>query len=229
MASLYDKTFDFNNDVFRNIVSLRESVDLFADLTDGDEFLSEVAVTAEMRVKADIPTGMIERGFHYSTAIAYPFEAEPCLSSRYGTGAFGVWYGSLELDTTIHETAYHMMREELRVEGLKGPIVRERAVYLVHCRAVLIDLRGKEKRFPGLIAQDYSLTHEIGERMHTEGHPGLLAPSARCTGTNLVSFTPSILSDPRQNCFLTYYCYPEKGLISIESRPGDPPMEMTIS
>jgi hypothetical protein len=214
--------------VFRNIVSLRESVDLFAELAEGDEFLSEVAVTTEMRVKANIPPDIIQRGFHYSTAIAYPFEAEPYLNSRYGTGAFGVWYGSLEINTTIHETAYHMLQEELRIEGLKGPVIRERAVYLVRCRAVLIDLRGKEKHFPGLIAQDYGLTHEIGERMHSEGHPGLLAPSARCAGANLVSFNPSILSNPRQHCFLTYHCYPEKRLITVERRPGDTLLEISI-
>ena len=32
MPGLFDKTCDFNDDLFRNIVSLRESVDLFADL-----------------------------------------------------------------------------------------------------------------------------------------------------------------------------------------------------
>lgn len=221
MPSLFDKTCDFDDDLFRNIVSLRESVDLFSDLTDGDEFQSEVAITAEMRVKSEIPAGVIQRGFHYTTAIGYPFETDPYLCSRYGNGAFGVWHGSLELETTIHETAYHMIREEQRVEGLKGPIVRERAVYFVHCRAVLIDLRGKEKLFPRLIAQDYSFTHEIGERLHGEGHPGLLAPSARCEGTNLASFTPSILSNPRQHCYLTYRCYPERQTVVVERQPGE--------
>jgi hypothetical protein len=226
MPSLFDKTCDFNDDLFRNIVSLRESVDLFSDLTDGDEYSSEVAITAEMRVKTEIPTGLVKRGFHYTTAIGYPFETDPYLSSRYGNGAFGVWYGSLELETTIHETAYHMIQEELRVEGSKGPIIRERAVYIVHGRAVLIDLRGKEKQFPGLIAQDYSLTHQIGERLHSEGHPGLLAPSARCKGTNLASFTPSILSNPRNHCYLTYRCYPERQSVTVERVPDEIFMEI---
>jgi hypothetical protein len=221
MPGLFDKTCDFNDDLFRNIVSLRESTDLFSDLTDGDEYQSEVAMIAEMRVKSEIPPDIIQRGFHYTTAIGYPFEADPYLSSRYGNGAFGVWYGSLELETTIHETAYHMIREELRVEGIKGPIIRERAVYLVQCRAVLIDLRGKGKYFPGLTAQDYSFTHQIGERLHSEGHPGLLAPSARCNGTNLASFTPSILGNPRAHCCLTYRCYPERQSVSVERLPGE--------
>lgn len=229
MPTLFDKTCDFDDDLFRNVVSLREAVDLFSDLTDGDEYQSEVAVSAEMRVKSEIPPGVIDRGFYYTTAIGHPFETDPYLCSRYGNGSFGVWYGSLELETTIHETAYRMIKEELRVEGTKGPIIRERAVYLVHCRAVLIDLRGKEKHFPGLIANEYSFTHQISERLHNEGHPGLLVPSARCIGTNLASFTPTILSNPRHHCYLTYRCYPEQRLVSVERQRGETLMEIRLT
>lgn len=228
MPSLFDKTCDFDDDLYRNIVSLRESVDLFSDLTDGSEFWSEVAAHAEMRVKSGIPAGIIQRGFHYTTAIGYPFETDPYLCSRYGNGSFGVWYGSLELETTIHETACHMLREEQRVEGVTGPIIRERAVYLVHCRAVLIDLGGKEKQFPGLVADDYSLTHQIGERLHTEGHPGLLVPPARCTGTNCAAFTPSILGNPRDYCYLTYLCHPERQSVTIERKEGEAMLEIRV-
>jgi hypothetical protein len=73
VQSLFDKTVDFNDDVFRNITSLRESEDLFDDLSDGHEFLSNVARTVEMKVKSTIPPGIISRGFHYTTAIDYPF------------------------------------------------------------------------------------------------------------------------------------------------------------
>lgn len=221
MKALFDRSVDFNSDVFRNINSLRESCDLFDDLAEGSAFANSVAVAAEMRVKSGMPTGSINRGFLYSTAIGYPFETESYLNTRYSNGLFGVWYGSIELDTTIHETAYHMMSDELRIEGNMGIIIRERAVYLVHCTAVLIDLTGKEKKFPGLTGDDYSLTHQIGERLHNEGHPGLLAPSARCKGTNLAAFTPSILSDPRHHCYLTYKCDVAKKSIEVERQPGE--------
>ncbi len=221
MKALFDRSVDFNSDVFRNINSLRESCDLFDDLAEGSAFANSVAVAAEMRVKSGMPTGLINRGFLYSTAIGYPFETESYLNTRYSNGLFGVWYGSIELDTTIHETAYHMMSDELRIEGNMGIIIRERAVYLVHCTAVLIDLTGKEKKFPGLTGDDYSLTHQIGERLHNEGHPGLLAPSARCKGTNLAAFTPSILSDPRHHCYLTYKCDVAKKSIEVERQPGE--------
>ncbi len=221
MKALFDRSVDFGGDVFRNINSLRESRDLFDDIAEGSAFANSVAVAAEMRVKSGMPAGFIERGFLYSTAIGYPFETEPYLNTRYSNGLFGVWYGSIELDTTIHETAYHMMSDELRVYGNTGVIIRERAVYLVHCTAVLIDLTGKEKKFPGLTGDDYSLTHQIGERLHNEGHPGLLAPSARCRGTNLAAFTPSILSSPRHHCYLTYKCDVTKKSIQVERQTGE--------
>lgn len=60
---MFDQSRDFDDDVFRNIVSLRESQNLFADLSGGDESLSRLAVELEMRAKKDIPPGMIHRGF----------------------------------------------------------------------------------------------------------------------------------------------------------------------
>lgn len=221
MKALFDRSVDFNSDVFRNINSLRESRDLFDDLAEGSAYANSVAVAAEMRVKSGMPAGLINRGFLYSTAIGYPFETETYLNTRYSSGLFGVWYGSIEFDTAIHETAYHMMADELRVEGNTGVIIRERAVYQVHCIAVLIDLTGKEKKFPELIGNDYSLTHQIGERLHNEGHPGLLAPSARCKGVNLAAFTPSILSDPRHHCYLAYKFDATKKSILVERQPGE--------
>ena len=88
-------------------------------------------------------------------------------------------------------------------------------------KGVLIDLTGKEKRFPELVSNDYSLTHQIAERLQSEGHPGLLTLSARCKGTNLGAFPPSILSDPRHHCYLTYKCEKAKRSISVERQPGE--------
>lgn len=219
---LFDKTRDFDDDAFRNIVSLRESEDLFSDLSGGNEYLSAVATAAEMRVKSAIPAGFVQRGFHYTTSITYPFEHEPYLRTRYGNGSFGVWYGALALDTTIHETAFHMVKEETGIEGNSGVIIRERAVYLVHCRALLIDLAGKGKTFRGLVSDDYGLTQQIGERLHNEGHPGLLAPSARHEGgTTLVAFTPSVLSNARSFCYLTYSCDLTRRMVTVERQPGE--------
>ncbi|MDX1739172.1 MAG: RES family NAD+ phosphorylase, partial [Alphaproteobacteria bacterium] len=164
--TLFDQTTDFDRKPYRNITSLRESEDLFDDLTDEDEEASAIGAAAEMRVKEKLvprSPAIIHRGFQYSKSIIeYPFEKEPCLSTRFGDGTYGVWYGSIELRTTVYETGYHMIKAELAVDGLDEVIIRERAVYRVRCRAILIDLREKEKSFPKLVANDYGFTQRIG-------------------------------------------------------------------
>ena len=172
---LFDKTTDFDRRPYRIITSLRESEDLFDDLTDGDEEASAIGAEAEMRVKEKLvprSPAVIHRGFQYSKSIIeYPFEKEPYLSTRFGDGTYGVWYGSIEMRTTVYETGYHMIKSELAVEGLDEVIVRERAVYRVSCRVILIDLREKEKGFPKLIADDYGFTQRIGRRINKESNP----------------------------------------------------------
>ncbi|MEA5114158.1 MAG: RES domain-containing protein [Geobacteraceae bacterium] len=163
MCDVFCKLTDFRQDVHRNIVSLRESQDLFDDLRDGDPELSSLAIGIETRVEENIPKGFIERGFHYSQAIGYPFDTQPFMASRYGDGNFGVWYGSVErLVTTIFESTYHMIQYESNIEGLNEIVDRERAVNLIFCEAILFDLVGKEKAFPQLLSNDYSFTQSIG-------------------------------------------------------------------
>lgn len=226
--SLLDRVRDFDGDVHRNIVSLRESDDLFDDLNEGDSSMSLIAVEAESRVKSDIPTGLVQRGFHYTVAIDHPFH-EPYLLTRYGNGAFGVWYGSLDLETTIHETAFHMVKEEVGVEGNVGPIHRERAISLIRCKALLIDISAKASKFPALVSEKCGVTQQIGERLQREGHPGLLAPSARRRGgINLVAFKPEMLSDVRNLCHLNYECDPVRRTVRVERAGGDPLLELSL-
>ena len=219
MENLLINSCDFNEDVYRNIVSLRKSENLFDDLST-DEELTQLAVQVEAKVKSNVPNDLISRGFYYSTAIGYPFQMENTKISRYSDGSFPVWYGSLELDTSIHETAFHMARTELHIEGLDEIVVRERAVYKVNCKAILIDLINKRNAFPQLVAEDYSFTQQIGHRLHREGHPGLLAPSARYTGGNTVIFNHQVLSNVRSYCYLTYQFDPRNKKVTIEREPG---------
>lgn len=219
-ASLLDTTRDFDGDLCRNIVSLRTSKDLFADLSGSEPGLSRTAQTAEMRVKAHVPPGSIARGFHYTTAIEYPFVTEPYLRSRYGDGTFGVWYGALEEETTYAETAFHMIQDENRLEGVNEEIKRERALYHVHGRALLTDLTSKRQSHPELVRDDTTDTLALARRLVGEGHPGLLAPSARCDGTISAIFNPSVLNDPRLQYFLTYRYTPQQQTVLVERLPG---------
>lgn len=226
--SLFEKSLSFDDPVFRNIVSLRVSEDLFDDLTDGDEALGKVAQAAEMRVKnRDCPANWIDRSFHYSAAIEYPFSTDHFMMSRYSDGSFPVWYGSLDLETTVHETVYHMRKfEQAQRRQTRETIYRERAVYQVDLSAVLLDLRGKARRHKALLADDYSVTHAIGRTLSSQGHPGLVAASARCAGSNVVVFNKRVLSSPRVHCYLTYSLNGENFSVQVQRGSGETIMQL---
>jgi len=222
MDDLLSCNWDLNQSIKRNIVSLRISEDLFDDLSEGDDELSNLARELESEVKKDISPTITDRAFHYTTAIEYPFTHEPYLNTRFGDGTYPVWYGAMSLETTIHETAYHMMRSELSIEGLDEIVFRERAVYDIHCRALLINLSGKEAQYPDLITDDYSFTQQLANRLQREGHPGLIAPSARHqNGENVIAFRKEILSNARLLCYLSYAFDPHTRNVTIERQPGD--------
>jgi len=221
MENLFRHTTDFDDILKRNIVSLRSSEDLFDDLNDGDEHASQVGHALTHEVKKDIPSHFLDRGFHYTTAIDYPFSTEPFLQSRYGTGEFPVWYGSLTLETTLYETAFHMFREENKIQHNENVIYRERAVYDVDCKAILLDFRGKETQFPQLISNDYGFTQPVGKRVYEEGHPGLLVPSARTKGANSVIFNRKVLLNARIGCYLNYTLIRDDAKVIIERAPGE--------
>jgi hypothetical protein len=200
---------DVHQDIYRNIVSLRNSENLFDDLSDNSEDW-QAAIDFEIASKptpfiSEAP--IIHRPFEESAwneAIGFPFREWS--KSRYSDGTFGVWYGAATLETSVFETVYHWRNKLLADAGFLHPgISIDRRVHLVRCDAALVDLRSTIERFPLLIASnDYTLTQQIGSRLHREGHPGLVSISARCDGDVFAVLNPDMLSDPRQCCYLTY-------------------------
>lgn len=220
---LFNQNALVDKDTFRNIVSLRESVDLFDDLSDDPDDWA-VAIQAESQTKAGLhlsTPAVIHKGFAYNTAIAYPFLTKPFLHTRFGDGSFGVWYGSMDLVTTIYETCYHIYNAIISSEGYPKFLKQERAVYTVHCDGILIDLTGRTADCPDLISNEYSFCHFIGKKLQKEGQPGILYTSARLsTGQNIAVFNPRILNDPQNNCFLTYIFSMSDKTIRIERVAG---------
>ncbi len=216
---------DTHRDLRRNIVSLRESRNLFDDLS-GDPAEQALAQQVESAVKPlqyRSPTPVIHRPFEeaeWFNAIGWPFQHWQ--SSRYSDGSFGAWYGADSVEATVHETAYHWYHGLLLdAEGYAAEAVAiERRVYNVACAALILDLRPRVEAFPALLHKtDYAFTHQVGARLRREGHPGLLAPSVRYSkGLNYVVFNPAVLSRPRVNCLLTYRLKGEH--ILVEKRPG---------
>lgn len=215
---------DTHDDLYRNIVSLRMSEDLFNDLSDDPQDW-QAAIELELECKPPTFTSrnpIIHRSFEEATwndAIGYPFQN--WMRSRYSDGTFGIWYGADSVETTVFETAHHWRFGLLEDAGFIAPGIRiERKVYRIRCDAALVDLRGVVTRFTALIdPHDYTLTHQTGSRLHREGHPGLVSRSARCDGDIYAVLNPDVLSDPRQSCHLTYVTTPE-GIV-VERTPGE--------
>lgn len=214
---------EIRRDLYRNIVSLRTSQDLFDDLSDNPADW-QAAIHLEMSHKPPqfrSAQPVIDRPFEQAehlSAVRYPFDH--WAQSRFSSGRFGVWYGSSALSTTIHETVYHWRQGLLADAGWADTegVSIERRIHLVHCRGALINLLPKASEWPALRANDYSACQSFGARLHHEGHPGLWTGSARCDGTNAAIFTPRILSNPRTQCFLTYRI--EDGAVAVRREAG---------
>lgn len=215
---------DIRRDLLRNIVSLRQSQDLFDDLS-ADPAEWQLAQTVEDNVKPPLyrsPTPVIHRPFEdaaWFNAIGWPFRHWQ--ASRFSDGSYGVWYGSDTVETTVHETAYHWFRGLISDAGFEHEaVVAERKVYAVACGAAVLDFRQATGEYPELLhPTDYSFPQAVGARIHHEGHPGIVIQSVRRPqGENVAIFNAGVLSDPRMNCQLTYRL--EGGRIVVEKQPG---------
>lgn len=215
---------DTHSDLYRNIVSLRVTENLFDDLSDNpNDWQQAIDIELQSQPATYISnTPIIHRPFEESAwneAIGFPFREWS--RSRYSDGSFGVWYGSDTLETTIYETVHHWRNSLLADAGFTASgITIERRVHLVRCDAALIDLRSLVNQHQILVsATDYTVTQQVGGRLHREGHPGLVTASARCAGDVYAVFNQVVLSNPRTSSYLTYTTT-DNG-VDIEQTPGE--------
>lgn len=224
MLELATRQVAFAADLIRNIPGIRVSQALFDDLAQGaaDE---AVAIAAEALGRIPTAAPAITRPFDYGTVIAYSFDAANWQATRFSDGQrFGVWYGSLELETTVYETVFHAHRFIVdSYPGLDRDVVRERRVFDVRCDALLVDLRGRETTHPDLVSRtSYGFTQALGRYLHEQGQNGLLVKAARCEGTNAAVFNPQRLSNVRDKLFLTYRINPARDRAVVERDIGTP-------
>lgn len=224
---------DVHRNVFRNIVSIAVSQDLFDDLSISPE---EWALAQQVEDEVKPPpyqsrTPVIHRPFEdaeWFNAIGWPFTHWQ--ASRFSDGSFGVWYGCDKVETSVHETAYHWFSGFLTDAGFeKEKVIGERKLYEVACDAALVDLRPVTITDSGLLHKtDYATAQLVGARLHREWHPGLVTRSVRhAAGQNYVVLNPNVLSNPRQHCQMTYRL--EGHRIVIEKQPGVVWMEIATS
>ncbi|MGD8575170.1 MAG: RES family NAD+ phosphorylase [Gammaproteobacteria bacterium] len=221
---------DAKGDWHRNIVSLREPVDLFDALAD-DEAGRQVLLEHEMATKPYAePAPALTRPFEQAEmitrvadAIDWPY-AHPNVS-RFSDGRFGVWYGAGTLETSIRETAFHFWQDEtgnLDLPESTREIHRGRQVFLVECTAALVDLRPLVGNYPDLLhPDDYGFCQALGRQVRDDHLPGLINPSVRDPrGLVAAVFDPRALTRVRQLCYLDYFLNVRNQRVRVQRRPG---------
>lgn len=209
---------DLNQDVIRNIVNILAISSAFNDLADDMNDDAIKIVNDAMMLATHTDSTHHNLHFHYTTAIDYPFSADNFMASRYSDGTFPAWYGAIDKITSIYETAWHMYRREMLVEGSEqvNHIICERLVYDVHCEAMLIDLTNQHDKVDQLTRDGYQYTQSVGKKLHQQGFSGLMAPSARyIKGVNVNIFKPDVLRQPRINCTLVYQLFPKQKTVDV--------------
>jgi len=205
-ADLFAANIDFRGDLVRNIPGIRQSQNLFDDLSE-DSVDWTVAIAAEGAERLPTAAALITRPFDYGTVITYTFDSSHWHATRFSDGtSYGVWYGSMEIETTVFETAWHWCQFVLdSFAGEDREIMSERRVFDVRCDALLIDVRGRQTVYPDLLSRtSYAFTHQVGRYVHEQSMNGLLVQSARCDGTNAAVFRGERLSNVRDRTFLNY-------------------------
>jgi len=221
-ADLVAANVDFHDDLVRNIPGIRESQQIFDDLSaDPTDWDVAIAAEAAARIPTDAP--IVTRPFDYGSVISYTFDASHWQATRFSDGTrYGVWYGSTALETTVYETAWHWYRLVCdSFAALDRVVVTDRRAFDVRCDALLIDLRGKERPYPQLASRtSYAFTQRLGRYVHEQDQNGLLVRSARCDGINGCVFKPQRLSNVRHRAYLTYRVNPARDTFVAERARG---------
>jgi hypothetical protein len=223
VQELIDTAVDYHGDLARNIKTIREAQALFDDLS-ADPADWDVAIAAEGQEYIASAAPLITRPFDYGVVITYPFVPQHWQQTRFSDALhYGVWYGSLELETTVYESLYHWRRFIADSFPAEDRVISgDRRVFDVRCDAILLDLRGKEKGFPQLVERrSYAYTHGLGRYLHEQGQNGILVQSARAHGTNAALLRPAVLSGVRDRCYLTYLTNPTQDEVTVLRAGGE--------
>jgi hypothetical protein len=230
-ADLFSTNVDFRDDLVRNIPGSRASQNLFDDLSP-DPADWAIAIAAEGAQRIPTAAALITRPFDYGSVVSYTFDAAHWQATRFSEGTlYGVWYGSLAIETTVYETAWHWYRfVQDSFSGEDRDIVTERRVFDVRCEALLVDLRGREAAYPDLTNRsNYAFTHQVGRYVHEQGLNGLIVRSARCDGTNAAIFRPERLSSVRHRTYVTYRLNTLRDTFVAQRTPGRTWIKLTPS
>ena len=200
----------FDKEVFLNIYTIIDSQSLFDDLDLPDSDLPVLFAWDNESSQIDHKQPKKNRVFQYSeiTTSMAVFEGINWPKSRFTDGTFGVWYGALDRDTSIHETLYWCIwfaRDDLKKSA--QPIINERVLFAVNVKTDRsVNLCNQITEFPDLVSvTDYSLCQLIGSTCHKSGVEVVQSNSARFNeGVCVPVFSPNAIAYEKKISFLKY-------------------------
>lgn len=221
ISSLLNRSRRVNQDFKRNIVDAQPVSSAFSLLIDDDDSIEDVEAIIRNTRRRSIQNNAID-DFYY-TAVEYPFKTEPYMVSRYSDGTFPVWYGSKNLETTIHETVFHTKKWLQGIGGIEEEkvVIKNRAVFDVFCDSILLDITDNTEYYANLTSDNYDFTNSIAQEVYRLDMSGILTPSARLSGgINAAIYKQSTLKDPRLNTKLRYEYDALKNIITVRGKDG---------
>lgn len=197
---------------YRNYFSSPEHINLLDDLNLDEDEEDILAGLVNMSGGIDQSEHQIRRPIQYGEAykeVFRMFGEGTWNQGRYGNGqTFGVWYGALDEDTSIHETLYHLylLAKSNSINAKKGNIIFFRKMIKVLIESNhLVDLT-KDISPQTLLthSSDLTMTQSLGEFATKNNVEAFLAPSARkIEGVCTPIFNASIFKDfDMQKAFL---------------------------
>ena len=211
----------FNEQVIRNTPTFVEETDTFSDLVDNKFDLDVAKKTINQSNETHF------NSVEYQ-AIEYVFQKPIYFQSRFGDGSFPVWHGSLEQITTFYETGFHWYNTVLQdmYYDENKPITVNRSLFNVTCKAILVDLRGHEKKVPELIDKRfdaYKVTQALSKELYTHGQSGIYTQSARHKGgENVAIYNKKHLSHAEYVKNVSYiYDYKANNIKVIDHETGN--------
>jgi hypothetical protein len=196
---------------FRIIPSRFPPIQLFAKVADPEDLEAVFAIEAltngrlrqEVGELSLVPPEDRVSGPGSSYVMAAFTHPSP-LGGRFTDGTFGAYYAARDRETAVAETVYH--RERFLREMQAPPAEVDMRVLRATLQAVVHDLRGAGKAFPGIYhPADYAASQQLARELRAAGSWGVAYDSVRRPGGECVAaFRPPALSTCKQAEHLGY-------------------------
>lgn len=179
-----------------------EDADLLRDLVSLDA-ATNPRLLADEGLLAGIGVHELVYGVSYFHIVNAAFTHAAPAGGRFNSGERGAWYAGLEQETSMHEVAYHKLRQ-LEEVSWDEEEVSTYDDYLAEFEAEFEDLRGGEAKGKKVLKPEpvpacYAAGQKLAAELLQRGGNGIVYPSVRWpAGTCVVCFRPPLVYHVRR-------------------------------